>query len=263
MVERFRLGATSYVYPADVLTNVQRLVGRVADIEIVLFQSEDHGDNFPDSRTIDFLARAGAEHDLTYTVHLPLDLELAGESPKIDSAVSAITKTAGLSPQGYIVHLDTNPACKAPSWDQWLKNSLRSLDKLFTATGSGHLLCVENLESQQPGMLDPLLERMPVGLCIDLGHLWKQGLDPIPIMDRWLPRTRVIHIHGVNETDHQSLGVMKRERLDPVTAILSKHFTGVVTLEVFSENHLEESLVAYKESLRRNGRPEFDDHLGA
>lgn len=262
MVERLRLGATSYVYPADLRTNVQMLAGRVADIEIVLFESEDHGDNFPDSGTIDFLSRAGAEYDMTYTVHLPLDLELAGESPKIDSAVSAIAKTAGLSPYGYIVHLDTHGDCKVPSWGQWLDNSLRSLDKLFTVTGYGHLLYVENLESQQPEMLDPLLEQAPVGLCIDVGHLWKQGLDPIPIMDRWLPRARVIHIHGVNDTDHQSLGVMKRERLDPVTKMLSKGFTGVVTLEVFSEDHLKESLAAYKESLRRNGRLEFEESRG-
>ena len=34
----FRIGSTSYIYPADILTNVEKLCRSVDDIELVLFE---------------------------------------------------------------------------------------------------------------------------------------------------------------------------------------------------------------------------------
>jgi len=40
-MRKFRLGSTSYVYPADLVTNARQLAGRVDDIELVLFETEN------------------------------------------------------------------------------------------------------------------------------------------------------------------------------------------------------------------------------
>ena len=70
----FRLGATSYVYPGDLVYNVARLAGHVDDVELILFDLPDGMSNLPDAVTVRRLADLAAAHDLTYTVHLPLDL---------------------------------------------------------------------------------------------------------------------------------------------------------------------------------------------
>jgi len=41
-----RLGSTSYIYPADLLTNTRQLAGVVQDIELVLFELPNGESNF-------------------------------------------------------------------------------------------------------------------------------------------------------------------------------------------------------------------------
>ncbi|RME36673.1 MAG: hypothetical protein D6793_05375 [Thermoflexia bacterium] len=74
----FRLGSTSYVYPADILPNVQRLAGLVEDVELVLFEIPQ-ASNLPDIRTIEGLREVARRYRISYTVHLPTDLQLGAE----------------------------------------------------------------------------------------------------------------------------------------------------------------------------------------
>ena len=43
----FRLGATSYILPADLVANAKFLAGKVDDIELVLFDLEEGQSNLP------------------------------------------------------------------------------------------------------------------------------------------------------------------------------------------------------------------------
>ncbi len=76
-----RLGTTSYINPADIITNARKLAGRVDDIELVIFQA-DHEDDLPDRDAIDELIQIASDHNMTYTVHLPLNLGLAVHRPQ-------------------------------------------------------------------------------------------------------------------------------------------------------------------------------------
>jgi hypothetical protein len=71
----FRLGTTSYIIPADLITNVRFLAPYVDDIELVLFEADDES-NLPDKKTISELGSIARSENLTYTVHLPLGLSL-------------------------------------------------------------------------------------------------------------------------------------------------------------------------------------------
>lgn len=246
-----RLGTTSYIYPADILTNVRKLAGEVMDVELVIFECDDYGANLPDDETIEELVTLSSRHDMTYTVHLPLDLRLADDDPLVEKAVRVIECTQALSPLGFIVHLDGAGGGESLSLPEWTKNCLRSLNALEKAGADVESLCIENLDDQGPERLDAILERSDVSCCIDLGHLWKQGMNPVPCLERWLPRARVVHLHGVGTRDHKRLSLIPEPKLDEALGILYGHFDGVVTLEVFNKEDLTASVQAFDASIHR------------
>ena len=245
-----RIGATSYIYPADIKTNVTKLAGRVEDVELVIFECDEEGTDLPDESVTAFLRSTARRHGMTYTVHLPLDLGLAGHDPHLSRAVAVIRRTRSLQPVGYVVHLDDRG--QPPSGiEEWTENSLRSLDYLSTELGASEPLCVENLDDRSPEALDIILNQRRVSCCLDVGHFWKQGQDPRPWLERWLPRTRIVHLHGVGSRDHRGLSFVPIPKLDAVVHYLSDNFPGVVTIEVFSEPDLLDSLDAIAASRDR------------
>ncbi len=251
MVNTLRLGTTSYIYPADIITNVRRLAGRVQDVELVIFEFDDRSNPLPDDDTISELNSLAADHNMTYTVHLPLGLGLADAHSSVAKAVQVIRGTTRLQPHGFIVHLDGKDRTAPQDLNYWTANSLRSLEIICNEVQCPELVCVENLDDQSPMMLDSILNEMPVSCCVDVGHLWKQGLDPLPVLDRWLSRARVVHIHGVGTRDHKGLSLMSPARLDPVVDSLDRLFRGVLTFEVFNERDLLDSFAAFQASYVR------------
>jgi sugar phosphate isomerase/epimerase len=244
-----RIGTTSYIFPADIITNVRKLARKVSDIEIVLFESDEDGSNLPDASVISELQRIASDHDLTYTIHLPLDAYLADERPLVESALRVISITEKLQPHGYVAHLDARD--RNADMVRLVGNSLRSLEFLIREAVPSEQLCVENLENHPGGFIDAILSQTAVSCCVDIGHLWKQNVDPIPCLEAWLPRARVVHLHGVEEYDHRRLSLMPPEKLDPVVDVLRRNFTGVLTLEIFSEKNLWDSLETLQGSLER------------
>jgi len=243
----FKIGTTSYIYPADILVNVKKLAGRVRDIELVLFEFEE-ASNFPDKAVIDELVDVSDRYGISYTIHLPLDLALAGEKPDIEKAIRVIGLTRRLNPEGYIVHLDGGGQRDVSAR---LETSVDSLKALAGAVDSCSLLCVENLESQSQEFTDSVLDAMPVSTCADVGHLWKRGEDPAPVLAKRLDRTRIVHLHGLQGRDHRSLSFAEPIDLDPVVEFLLLNYQGILTLEVFSEIDFNESLEALRASAAR------------
>lgn len=248
----FRVGSTSYVYPADILPNVEQLgeAGAVDDIELILFEVDDGPNNLPDEQIIARMAALAQQFALTYTVHLPLDLRLAADGSirhaSLDKAERVIKSTLPLDPFAFVFHLDGTDV-EQPGW---IDRSLRALETVIPWVGEPSRLAVENLESWPPSYLDPILERLPISRTTDIGHFWKMGLDPLTVLDQWLPRTRVIHIHGMAERDHKSLALMPSAMLDPVVAQLLT-FAGVVTLEVFETSDFFSSRTALLDAVAR------------
>ena len=256
----FRIGTTSYIIPADILPNVEFLASHVDDIQLVLFETDDYGSNLPDAALCDRLNEVAAAHDLTYTVHLPLDLRLGdGGAETHISLVKArrvIDATAALKPFAYTLHLDGRALIEGGSTLRWQETSLRALEVVGGWLDEPQRLCVENLERWDPEAFAPLVEALPISRTIDIGHLWLQGADPLDHLSRWIGRTRVIHLHGIAERDHVSLAHIPNGCLDPVVAFLVAHFAGVVTLEIFNQADLTSSCDALAASLKRLDRQE-------
>lgn len=264
----YRLGTTSYIKPDAILPNVRWLKDYVQDVELVLFEVDDGPNNLPKAEEIRTLIDISHDSGLTYTVHLPLDLDCrpseTGSNPSLEKAARVIECTLPLQPQSFIVHLDGRDVRERPSrlkMETWTGDACRTLEKIATWSGSLELLAIENLEGYPTEQLEGVLARLPVSRCLDIGHLWLDGLNPRPLMEAWLPRTRVIHLHGIktdaksapgrSAADHQSLAQIPHENLQVVAdTLLLYRFAGVVTLEVFNEADLLSSKEVFEKCQR-------------
>lgn len=243
----FRLGSTSYVYRGDLLHNVEKLAGQVQDIELILFDLDSGESNLPSHATVQRMADLAAAHDLTYTVHLPLDLRYTPgvHHVSLRKAEQVIGLTQALHPYAYVFHLDGTGAEES----NWASQARKAIETLIDLVKRPALLALENLESYAPERLEPIFAVLPIVRALDIGHLWKAGRNPLPTLDAWLPRTRVIHLHGMAAQDHQSLTVMPPAQLDPIIARLVD-WRGVLTLEVFEADFFS-SRQALWESIAR------------
>ena len=248
----FRLGTTSYIIPDDILPNARYLAGKVRDIELILFEVDDGPNNLPSAEVIHELSKIAEENELTYTVHLPLDLKLGEDGSERDQSLvkakRVIDCTRGLDPWAYVMHLDGKAVRTSTDVDlirRWQDHSMRALEIVSGWAGSPDKLAVENLETYPLDFIQPVLDRIPVSRCVDIGHLWLDGHDPIPYLQAALPRTRVIHLHGIAERDHRSLAFMPEDKVRVVwEELIRARYEGVLTLEIFSEEDFLSSLEA-------------------
>jgi sugar phosphate isomerase/epimerase len=246
----FRLGTTSYIIPDDILPNARYLAGKVRDIELILFEVDDGPNNLPSSEVIHELSRIALDNDMTYTVHLPLDLKLGEDGSERDQSLvkakRVIDCTCGLNPWAYVLHLDGKAVRTSRDVElikRWQSQSVRALEIVSGWAGGANKLAVENLETYPLDFIQPVLDRVPVSRCVDVGHLWLDGHDPIPYLQTTLPRTRVIHIHGIAERDHRSLAFMPQENVRAVwDELIRAKYEGVLTLEIFSDEDFISSL---------------------
>jgi adenosyl cobinamide kinase/adenosyl cobinamide phosphate guanylyltransferase/sugar phosphate isomerase/epimerase len=254
----FRLGTSSYIIPADILPNVQYLAGKVRDVELVLFEVDDGQNNLPSTEVLDELIKLAALYDLTYTVHLPLDLKLGGDGSEQDislvKAHKVIELTKRLDPWAYVLHLEGRDVRASKDPDvlrHWQDQAVRALEIVSEWAGAPEKLAVENLEHYPPDFIQPVLDRIPVSRCVDIGHLWLDGVPVLPYLEKALSRTRVIHMHGIAERDHSSLSHVAPDELDRVMRKLRTEYHGVLTMELFSEPDFLSSIEAMKMSLKR------------
>ncbi|HEY3345653.1 MAG TPA: cobamide remodeling phosphodiesterase CbiR [Anaerolineaceae bacterium] len=255
----FRIGTTSYIIPEEILPNVRFLAGLVEDVELVLFDFADATNNYPPEAALVEMKALAQQAGLTYTVHLPLDLRLCAQDGQPHASMlkarQVIQLTQTLDPWAYVAHLDghaerlsSDPAVL----QAWNDQAVRALETVAGWAGGADHLAVENLETYPLHFWDDVLRRAPVSCCVDIGHLWLDGHDPLPFLAGRLARTRVLHIHGRGERDHQPLSHVPTDELARVLAYLVQvDYRGVLTLEIFGEDDLRGSMQAMQTALAR------------
>jgi len=246
------------VYPADILPNVKALAPYVDDVELVLFESgkpevggqrtEVSLTNIPAPDIIQRLAELAQQHDLTYTVHFPIDRHLGSPDVKERRALqkqmlAIMDRTRSLAPFAYILHMEGITRDSTPARVRtWQNDIAELLPALIERAGNPALLCVENL-NYPFAWCEPLLNRFGLGVCIDLGHLWIGGDNAEAHLQNHLPRTRVIHLHGVRDgRDHLALPALSPGCLRPLLNSIDK-FTGELTLEIFNYEEVRDSVI--------------------
>jgi sugar phosphate isomerase/epimerase len=246
----FRLGTTSYIIPADLMTNVRLLAPLVDDIELVLFEADDES-NLPDEKTITSLNEIAYSTDLTYTVHLPLGLSLGAAEKKerrssVDKALRVLELSSPLNPVAYLLHFEGERRGPIPSENMigWTDGLRASTAELLSSGIPSHLFCVETLDYPF-ALVDPLVHEFGLSVCLDIGHVLLQGYPLDAYLAKYHDRIRVFHAHGIRENkDHRDLGALKAPDLALLfDSLLSwRSSAPVLTLEVFDENDFRLSL---------------------
>ena len=244
-----RVGGTSYVIPGSLVENVRHLAGRVADVELILFELDGGPSNLPTANEIDTLGELAQTHGHSYTVHLPMDLHFVGnvaDNRALAKAKLVIERTLRLKPWAYVTHLEAKNIRSTQDsavLRKWEKQARRALDFVSALTGDSRMIAVENLEGQPPELVENISVQTGCSRCVDIGHLWLDKHDPVPFLDRAAKQLRVIHGHGVSGRDHVSLAHQDRRQLARVLEWCGRQrFGGVFTVEVFSDAEYRESL---------------------
>lgn len=246
----FRLGTTSFILRDHMVPNVAHLGGRVDDVELLLFSVDE---DLPGADEVAALARLKREHALSYTVHTPLDASLASadESRRLDGVARvrrAIAWGRPLEPLGYPVHVYLGDGEHDPApptdLDAWRDRGRRSLEALLADGVAPAALCVECLDYDFQ-LVAPLVRALDLSVALDVGHLLRDGLALRPVIDEWLPRARILQLHGTRSDgrDHKSLAHAPRTEVTwLLRTLVERDWRGVLTLEVFDPLDLDESL---------------------
>jgi sugar phosphate isomerase/epimerase len=256
----FRIGTTSYILADDLLPNAAFLAAHVQDMQLVLFEVPGGPANLPSPADVTALAALGQRHDLTYTVHLLHDLHLhdADGAPALAlaKAQQVIDLTRPLEPHAWVCHLagrSVRAGADANALAAWQAVTATALRQVCAWAGKPGRVAVENLEGYAPEFVTPVVAATGAGRCVDVGHLWLDGVDPLPHLAAALPRLGVVHLHGLAAgRDHASLAHMPPEQVDSVIfQLVGWGFRGVLTLEVFGEEDFWSSLAALAASVQR------------
>lgn len=243
----FRLGTSSYIIPDDILPNVRYLAGKVEDIELVLFESDEFS-NLPSPEVISELVELAVEHGLTYSVHLPLDVYLGSpfreeRERSVGKCRRIINLTEALPKSAFVMHFEAGKGVDINAFSdeerQIFVESLGDSSRMLLDC-CGHpasMFCAENLNYPFE-IVWPVVEQFGFSVTLDVGHLEYYGFPTADYLDRYLQRTKVLHMHGTTEgRDHNSLAYMNPKALDMVVEALRKveGDPKVFTLEIFSE----------------------------
>jgi len=131
-----------------------------------------------------------------------------------------------------------------PSIDlaRWIEGNRHSVNGLLRVVDPIDL-CVEMLDYPYD-LIEGIVSDFRLSICMDIGHLILHGYDPDDYLDRYLPRTRVIHLHGVEDGhDHLSLASLPTGLLNNLVTRLGsgENPYRVLTIELFDKGMLNQS----------------------
>ncbi len=239
----WRLGATSFVLPAGVEENVRFLADKVDDIQLLFFESPSKSP-MPQRLDMELLRSVAQEHDVSYTVHLPLDIRPGSHSAAVrqddvHEIVRLMEELAPLQPLCFDLHL---PREDMPV-SLWMENLDSFLVLLKRTAGSdGSRLAIENIEYPF-GPVRTLALENGFQLCVDIGHGLFFDHDMQQLFED-IPRALHIHYHGVvGGKDHQALPAAQSDLTVNLAETMTRcGYGGVVTIEVYNEKDLYVSL---------------------
>lgn len=242
----FRLGTTSFIYPDNIIPNVEKLGPVFDEIELLIFESIP-SDVLPSKKDIRELASLAREFDLTYNIHLPVDVSLTHTSESerkkaAETILRVIDLVSPLEPTTHTLHLD---GVGSSSDGDWYQRSFDAAGFLAQSMDKPENISIETLNYPFE-LVEPIIDEFGFSVCVDAGHLIKYGYDIKSIFNKYNDKIPLIHLHGVDfkkspPKDHTSLDKTPSDKLIDTLEIL-KNFQGVVSLEVFNQKNLISSL---------------------
>jgi len=252
----FKLGTTSYIYPDEIVPNVAKLAPFLDEIELVLFESEGL-DNYPDETQMKDLMSLSIHQGVDFNIHLPIDIFLGDEEEEIrvkgvNIAKKVMERTLCLRPSLYTLHLDLRNKEGREETDikTWRRRIGQSIKEIRECGVEPSRISIETL-GYPFEWIEDMVRQFGLSICIDIGHVLIYNQDLRLYLQKYLPETSIVHLHGFqNGVDH--LGV---ERLpEPALELILHHlrdYHGIVSIEVFTIEDLIGSLTILEEKWER------------
>ncbi|MCF8030889.1 MAG: hypothetical protein K9K39_08345 [Desulfohalobiaceae bacterium] len=228
-VERpYTIAAPSFVWPGRVGDNCRYLENMVDEVAVIFFETRACLD-YTDKDLPPELARL----DLSYHVHLPLDLPWTRGAKEVHRLCeNLLTKTDFLQPRGVVLH---------PPQDEL---ELREFIRLWSLTRETRELFLENIKGNDLSAAWPVIRDSGCPVCLDLGHLLAFGQESLLETPGLLEQTRMLHLYAPGpEGEHESLSRLAPHDFHILHHIL-RHLpaSSVIVLEIFHPEKLVESL---------------------
>ena len=248
----FKLATTSYIYPDRIIPNVTLLAPFFDEIELILFESETQ-DNFPNEEDIRTLTNLFFHHGMGFNIHLPLDIFLGDRSEEVrfngvSIAKRLIERILPLDPSVYILHFDNRNKNGQDEIDvkTWQSHITRSSEEILENGIEPNRISIETLGYPYEWVED-IVKKFGFSICLDIGHILTFGYDLEHYLEKYLPRTTMIHLHGFrNGIDHLGIDLLPESVLELIFSHL-RDYHGIVSLEVFSIDDLKRSLITLEE----------------
>lgn len=254
----FKLGTTSFIFPDNIIPNVNRLGAFFDEIELLVFESQPET-ILPSKEDIRELLYLSNKYDLTYNIHLPTDVSLTCESKSSrleagDTILKVMELFEPLNPTTYTLHLDMPFAADIKNnhidkfqIKKWQDRVFQSLESLLSSVPLPEIISIETLDYPL-SFVESFIEKFNLSVCIDAGHQIKYDHNLLQTFERHKLRTSIIHLHGVDFSqskikDHTGLDKLPAEYMSQIQTILN-NYTGVVSIEVFNLDNLNLSLRA-------------------
>lgn len=246
----FKLGTTSYILPVkddSLVSNVSFLKDSF-DMVQLLFFGREYLDEVMTQRIIMDLGAIRSETGLSYTIHMPSDLELLDPSDdslnsSLDVIEHIISETEPLEIEGYILHVDRLehgvPVVEHDGRNvELFQRALNALSGRLGGTMNN--IYIENT-TYDLTFFGGVIMRNQCRVCLDAGHLslHKQNLGRfVEILG---PRIEQVHLHGVVDgRDHQALTAFDIATDGALSRLLGT-FAGSVIIEVYNFKDLVKS----------------------
>lgn len=248
----FKIGTTSYILPVkeeSVVSNVSFLKDSF-DMVQLLFFGREYLEEVMSRRIILDLGAIRNNTGLSYTVHLPSDLELLSASERsLGSSIDVIericTETAPLGIEGYVLHVDRlergipSVGLDAAHAELFQRAIGAITDRLGPDAAAN--IYIENTTYDLVYFSRTIL-RNPCRVCCDAGHLMLHHHDLRRFVEIYGGKIAQAHLHGVDAgRDHQALTGADEIFSGGVARFLRK-FSGSVIIEVYNLHDLVKSM---------------------
>ncbi|HPG29371.1 MAG TPA: cobamide remodeling phosphodiesterase CbiR [bacterium] len=250
---KFKFGTSSYIYPADICENIEKLAkfDMIKSIQFLLFESEDYAGlpNPIDENKILFLKK---KYNLNFAVHLPLNINLSEKLPvkTLDSLSLCVETGKKIGAEVFALHIDAPLSLKQEFFysefpenilNDFNYNASKNLEYLLKKTNIQNKLAIENL-NYNPGYLKFFVDRFDIGICADFGHIFLYNLA-IESFSEYAGKIRLVHIHDVDSKNKDHSALNNKKRISEVLNFLVKrNYSGNVIIELFELRKFLESI---------------------
>ncbi len=133
--------------------------------------------------------------------------------------------------------------------EAWRSRLERSLEEILDEGMESERMAIETL-GYPFEWIEDIIEAFGFSICLDIGHILNSGQDLRLYLDKYLPKASIIHLHGFqNGVDHLPMDRLPEPALKLIFSRL-RDYHGIVSIEVFSLDDLERSLLTLEEKWR-------------